>query len=109
MWYSAIMDDDEFELISEEELLMRMAQAGQQLEPLVGELAELQVRFTERVMGDDTHECPVDHSVLESLEQAKLRMSESVMWLKTAIATKIGDEPMVHVHAPVEHDPEKVN
>jgi len=102
-------DDDDFELISEQEFVDELAHMEQPAATLAAALGMLQVRFRDRLVEDETHDCPIDHAVMEALVQAKLRMAESVMWLKTAIATKIDVEPPFDIQAPADHDPEKVN
>jgi hypothetical protein len=85
----ATESEEETQYITAEEFLDALQRINTTLTPLVGDFSMVLGRLEERLEDDDAHECPLDHAVYESLVQAKLRLAESVMWLRSALATKL--------------------
>jgi hypothetical protein len=93
----------EDELLTPEEFFAETKRIDSTITPLLHGLSVLLSRLEQRLMNEETHDCPADHQVYESLEQSKLRLAEGLMWLRTAVATKVAsaegdviDLPFVH-------------
>lgn len=109
MWYPDVMDIEGDELISDQELMDGLSELDGELEGLIGKLTLFVMRFTDRVMTEGEHDCPLDHSVLEAMEQSKIRAAEAMMWLKTAVQTKVTGEGLVDLSSRPSHDPENAH
>jgi hypothetical protein len=88
---------DEEVLLSPEEFMGVTKRIDDVVAPLLADLTILLSRLEQRLSEEDTHDCPTDHQVYEALEQSKHRMAESLMWLRTAIATKAGSESILEL------------
>lgn len=87
MWYSNLVDEDE--LLTPDEFLAALRELDEATAPAIEVYASLIDQLEQRLSSESEHECPTDHSVYESMCQAKVRLAESVMWLRSALVTKM--------------------
>jgi len=95
--------DDETTLTSEE-FVAEMRALDEATSPALDGYEALINLLEHQLADENEHDCPVDHTVYESLTQAKLRLAESVMWLRSAVVTKMAASGVVPVMIPSDDD-----